>query len=44
MEEKEIFFCERHQFFTRAGGRQPLDEDGLSVHQDARALCRGDHQ
>ena len=44
MEEKEIFFWELHQFFTRAGGRQSLDEDGLGVHQDARALCRGDHQ
>ena len=43
-EEKEIFFCERHQFFSPVGGRQSLDEDGLSVHQDARALCRGDHQ
>ena len=43
-EEKEIFFCKRHQFFSPVGGRQSLDEDGLSVHQDARALCRGHHQ
>ena len=26
------------------GGGQPLHEDGLRLHQDARALCRGHHQ
>ena len=32
------------QIHSLLGGGQPLHEDGLGLHQNARALCRGHHQ